>query len=162
MAFSCPKTKKALNLSSGACEFKSYCCMWQEAKELNWSCFPSLNGRDGRTLWLTLRLKYFDLNIPVFRMRSRHFTSVGSGFLESRADKTKDKPTVSKVFVYTLLTFSMSTSSDSYTSAIVIWCLAAIVKRPWGGNWQRKKKRKVNTSSEHWVPLDLYIYFYLL
>lgn len=28
------------------------------------------------------------------------------------------------------LTFSMSTSSDSYTSAIVIWCLAAIVNRP--------------------------------
>lgn len=37
MAFSCPKSKKALNLSSGACEFESYCCMWQEAKELNWS-----------------------------------------------------------------------------------------------------------------------------
>lgn len=41
-------------------------------------------------------------------------------------------------------TFSMSTSSDSYTSAIVIWCLAAIVNLPWGGI-EKKKKMSANT-----------------
>lgn len=42
------------------------------------------------------------------------------------------------------LTFSMSTSSDSYTSAIVIWCLAAMVNRPWGGNETNQRRQTLS------------------